>query len=139
MDSVRILMGICCSTGFAFASSAWSAGGVLLNCKTDKHQIIVDEGPSGVVRYRSWNKPRAITEKPDVQVASKSAVSVEGTGPCRHQVMSFRLGKYEYQIDDLKGCSEGEPPKGAVAQLFVNTDCVDSICSKTLADMYCYK
>lgn len=112
---------------------------ILLDCSTTKHKIIVGENNNGVVTYRSWNKPKNMTEKADVQVSSKSAIQVEGTGPCRHTMMTFRIGKYEYALDDLKGCLESDPPKGAIAHISVNTECDSTSCSKTLSEMYCYR
>jgi hypothetical protein len=101
----------CCSSAFALEEFV---------CKTTKHTIIVNQLSSGELRYRAWNKPKGIREKPDMLVRG-GAETVEGTGPCRYALWSFTNGNVEYLVDTL-GCTETVPPAGIIGRLSVYID-----------------
>jgi hypothetical protein len=70
-------------------------------------------------RYRSWRKPRAIAEKPDLEIA-RGVQESEGTTPCAHSIWTFRNGDTSYTVSEL-GCSEGDPDGRARGELTVQT------------------
>ena len=94
--------------------------GVVFTCNADKHRIIVDVGKTGDLRYRSWNKPRSVKEKPDMVVAA-GRTDVEGTAPCTHSIWTFKRGSTTFVVSEL-GCTEGKPPDGATGSLEVLAD-----------------
>ena len=100
---------------FAFYTKTFAETDVF-RCVTVKHIIIISEPIKGTYHYRSWNKPKAISDKPDMDLKSKE-VSVEGTGACRHTEYSFKTGKVEFSLDDDVSCIEGNPPANAVGNL----------------------
>ncbi len=102
---------------------------MVFTCNADKHRIIVDS-QAGDIRYRSWNKPRSITETPDMVVAAgKSAV--EGTSPCTHSIWTFKRGATTFVLGEI-GCTEKQPPEGAVGNLEVLVD------GKRRTESWCY-
>jgi len=38
-------------------------------CQTSTHRIVVETLAGGALRYRSWNKPRFVTQPPDLEIA----------------------------------------------------------------------
>ena len=84
-------------------------------CKTEKHTIIVKNDGS---LYRSWNQPKEISDKPDMEVKGGTA-SVQGAGPCVHREFHFKKGGVEFEIDTPAACTEKMPPKDAKGVLFV--------------------
>jgi len=88
-------------------------------CETPRHRVIVDSLDHDAYRYRAWNKPRPITDTPDLELAGDdSTPGSEGTGPCRYSIWRFRSGETEFSVSDI-GCTEGDPPDGAVGTLTV--------------------
>ena len=61
-------------------------------CDTPKHQIIIDSDQQIQYRYRAWNKPKAISEPPDMEVDA-GKLDMLGTGPCVHDEWKFTKGK----------------------------------------------
>jgi hypothetical protein len=103
-------------------------------CETDKHRIIVDASATGVGRYRAWNKPRPLTQKPDLELLN-GKWSSEGSGPCRYDLFTFTNGKTQYEIGELPGCGAGDadsPPQSAIGQLEVVSG------DKTESTSWCY-
>jgi len=86
-------------------------------CDAERVLIVRDTGPAGKVRYRSWNKPRFVTEKADLEIAPGST-SIEGTGPCSHSIWTFTRGAASYVVSEM-GCMGGEEPPGARGELAV--------------------
>lgn len=95
------------------------AGLVDYVCQTDSYRIVIDE-PSGELRYRSWNRPHAITASPDLQV-TQGKQTFGGTNVCAVPVYTFHNGTTTYRIGAGLGCFEKEPPKGATGDLEVAT------------------
>ena len=88
------------------------------SCNTEKHTILVDKVDASTYRYRSWNKPKSIDTKPDMELKSKD-VSIDGTGVCRTTNYSFKVGKVEFKLDNNIDCVEGKPPANAIGNLHV--------------------
>lgn len=72
-------------------------------CNADKHRIVIDS-QSGAVRYRAWDRPRAVSDKPDLEITAGKA-GFEGSGPCAYQVWTFSRGATQYRVSGLGGCS----------------------------------
>ena len=89
-------------------------------CDAAKHTVIVSTTSSGEYLYRAWNKPKHITQKPDMEIIGGTEV-VEGTGPCRYAAWSFAKGNVQYVVSTL-GCTEAMPPAGATGSLAVYID-----------------
>ena len=89
-------------------------------CDAEKHRVVVDALPGRAYRYRAWDKPRSITERPDVEV-STGTKEYQGTGPCRHPIWTFADGDSEMVVSGL-GCSaaSNQPPAGARGTLDVS-------------------
>lgn len=105
-------------------------GSVEFTCETTKHRVIVDIGTAGQSRYRAWNKPRPLTERPDLEIVKGSKTS-EGTGPCSYSLWTFTTGETKFIVQEL-GCypDSNQPPKGAKGRLDVE--------GKTQATWWCY-
>jgi hypothetical protein len=83
-------------------------------CETKKRRVIVDIGTDGEPRYRVWDKPHILTEKPDLEL-SDGRVDCEGTNPCTYCYWTFANETAEYVISQQSKCYEDThpPPKGA--------------------------
>lgn len=104
-------------TGIFFAGTSYAqTEKELFKCVTEKHTIIISEPAKGTYQYRSWNKPKAVSDKPDMYLKSKG-VSVQGSGVCRYTEYSFKTGKVEFLINDDITCLEGKPPENIVGNL----------------------
>lgn len=103
-------------------------------CQTQTHRIVVDTAADGVLRYRSWNKPRSVTENPDLDI-SKGSSRFEGTDLCAIPIYTFKNGSATYMIDGGLGCfgdsEPGRPPKDATGRLEV------TVAGKS-TDSWCY-
>lgn len=90
--------------------------GVRYQCETKKHMILIDSMHNNLYRYRSWNKPRKVTEKPDVEIKDPKAWRPQGTGACSYILWDFSRGNVSYQIDEGSPCGEQSAPdkKGSV-------------------------
>ena len=109
-----------------------SASRIDFVCNAEKHRIIVDEAAGGAVRYRAWNRPRRLSDTPDLEIPAGKA-SVEGTGPCEYRLWKFNRGGTEYTVSELGGCGEpNSTPNGARGTLDVTAG------GKSLAHFWCY-
>ena len=101
-------------------------------CNAEKHRIIVDGAPGGAVRYRAWNRPRLLSETPDLEIPNGKG-SVEGTGPCKYRLWKFNRGGTEYTVSELSACGEpNSTPQGARGTLDVTAG------GKSIAHFWCY-
>lgn len=96
------------------------AGAIDLACSTKQFRIVIDAAAKPETwRYRVWNLPRGLNEKPDLELIGTR--DFEGTSPCTHRIWRFKNGKTEYELSE-PGCGQDEPPKNAVASLDVRID-----------------
>jgi hypothetical protein len=42
---------------------------IVFPCETDKQRLVIDIEASGAPRLRAWNKPRSVTDEPDIQIS----------------------------------------------------------------------
>lgn len=98
------------------------AGRVEFVCDAEKHRVIVDTDASGAPHYRAWNKPRSLTEKPDMEISSGKK-DYEGSGPCSYTIWTFTSGATKFVVHGLGGCYEDshQPPADARGRLEVST------------------
>jgi hypothetical protein len=90
-----------------------STGGLHLayTCESRKHRIVIDASADGNdVRYRSWNKPKAVTDKPDVDL-SHGVKAYEGTGVCAYTTYTFKTKNVVYEVDAGLGCGPADEAK----------------------------
>jgi hypothetical protein len=101
-------------------------------CQTSTYRIVVDTSTAGVLRYRSWKKPRPVTEPPDLEVANGTS-TFEGTDFCAVPTYTFKNGGATYIVDGGMGC-DGEPqvPKDATGTVDVQ------LRGKAIMSAYCY-
>jgi hypothetical protein len=88
-------------------------------CETKRHRILIDSVGHETTRYRAWNQPRNLFERPDLVLEGGEAESV-GTGPCRHWQWNFENGNTSYSVGPL-GCVNHETPDWAVGRVFVES------------------
>jgi hypothetical protein len=101
-------------------------------CNAEKHRIVIDAPSNGTVRYRAWDRPRPLTDKPDMEIPDGKQGS-EGTGPCRYPVWTFTRGVTQYTVSGIGGCSPSpSQPPGARGTLEVTA------AGKSLARSWCY-
>ena len=89
-------------------------------CNTEKHIIHIYQLDKNNFEYKSWNKPKAIVEKPDMNLKSNN---IEAVGSCQ-KYYKFRTGSTEFEVTNQWSClSKGEIPpmeaKGATGDLYV--------------------
>jgi hypothetical protein len=91
-------------------------------CDADKHRVIVDTEASGAPHYRAWNKPRSLTEKPDLEI-SKGKKDYEGSGRCAQIIWTFTSGVTKFVVEGPGGCCEDshQPPADTRGRLEVST------------------
>ena len=95
-------------------------GTIDLACSTKQFRIAVDAAAKPETwRYRVWNLPRSLNEKPDLELTGVR--DFEGTSPCTHRIWRFKNAKAEYELSE-PGCGQDEPPKNAIASLNVSVD-----------------
>jgi hypothetical protein len=104
---------------------------LVYTCETKTHRISIQDPKSGKYRYRSWNKPKELSEPPDLEI-SNGNLHFEGTGICSYGVYSFRKGNAEYTIDQGLGCSDGSEPKNATGDLHV------TVAGKDVTQAWCF-
>ena len=86
-----------------------SQAAVVYQCVTEKHVIHISDAEGGAFRYQSWNRPRAISEKPDMDLTSKVVEVVQGSS-----YWKFNTGRTEFQVSDQwRRAKDGERPSGA--------------------------
>lgn len=111
--------------------SRWELPQIQFLCQTQTHRIVIDSMKDGTVRYRSWDKPRPLTDKPDLELL-KGDGSFEGTQVCATPIYTFTAGKTVYRVEGGLGCYEEEPPKDATGRLQVSID------DKPVTQAWCY-
>jgi hypothetical protein len=89
-------------------------------CDTPKHRILIDSDKQIQYRYRAWNKPKAISEPPDMEIDA-GKLEMLGTGPCLHTEWKFTKGKTTFTVSEL-GCTNGSEPTGTHGFLTVEID-----------------
>jgi hypothetical protein len=112
----------------------WNIPKINYICQTPTHRIVVDTVPGGVLRYRAWNRPRPVTEAPDLEIA-KGEGTFEGTNVCAVPVYTFKNATAAYRVEGALGCggdNEPGPPKDATGHLEV------SVTGKPPVDSWCY-
>jgi hypothetical protein len=104
------------------SSKTQIAGRVEFVCDADKHRVIVDTEANGAPHYRAWNKPRSLTEKPDMEI-SKGKKDYEGSGPCAQIIWTFTTGVTKFVVEGPGGCHEDshQPPADTQGRLKVST------------------
>lgn len=75
-------------------------------CNTMKHRVVIDSDATGKVRYRSWNKPHFVTDKPDMDI-SPGVRDILGTAPCSIYQWKFRKGDAEFVVEECGLCGCG--------------------------------
>lgn len=90
-------------------------------CETSKHTVTINLLPSGKYQYTAWNKPKRITEKPDMVVVGGEEIT-EGTGVCRYTRWEFNNANVQYVVSTPATCMEATPPPNATGQLSVFID-----------------
>ena len=116
-----------------FKMSNWNTPKINFICQTQTHRIVVDTVAGGNLRYRAWNKPRPLSNAPDL-VMTKGDGTVEGTNVCAYPVYTFKNGGTEYKVEGGLGCwgyADGAPTD-ATGQLEV------TVKDKPAVDAWCY-
>jgi len=100
--------------------SSPATGKIQFVCETDKERIVVDTWNIAEPRYRTWKKPRALTDKPDLEI-QKGDQHFEGTGSCAHSTWTFMSGATRFIAEEL-GCfgDSNTPPEGARGTLGIS-------------------
>lgn len=89
-------------------------------CETKKHRIVIEEqGEDPKPRYRVWNRPKPLGDKPDLEIAEGST-GWEGSGVCATPTWKFPAGKSTIEVSGL-ACGPGDEPDGAIGLLTVTT------------------
>ncbi len=103
-------------------------------CQTQTHRIAVDTTADGNLRYRSWNRPRAVTEIPDLEI-SNGVGTFEGTNVCAVAIYTFKNGGAVYKVDAGIGCGSADDgvPKNATGQIEV------TLSVKRTSASWCYQ
>jgi len=91
---------------------------LIYTCETKTHRISIEALNNGKYRYRSWNKPKELSDPPDAEIAN-GTLHFEGTGICSYSVYSFTKGDVEYTVSQGLGCTDGKEPDRATGELHV--------------------
>jgi hypothetical protein len=91
-------------------------------CRTEKHNVLIEQGPEQRMRYRSWNAGHSVLAKPDLEIAIGKG-EVQGTWPCAHSEWTFKNANATYTVSEL-GCfpDSNQPPDRARGQLSVEIE-----------------
>ena len=114
----------------SLSSGGKATGKIRFICETDRERVVIDTGVDGNPRYRSWSKPRPLTDSPSLIVAAGEERH-EGTGTCLHFNWTFKNGTAEFVAQEL-GCMGGTEPKGARGLLGVSNNDEPSV------DTWCF-
>ncbi|RUR32502.1 hypothetical protein ELY33_06105 [Vreelandella andesensis] len=87
-------------------------------CNTSEHTVFVNATPSNEFHYTAWNKPKSITDEPDMLVVGGEEIT-EGTGVCRTTRWEFNNSNVKYIISTPMACGVKMPPPNATGQLSV--------------------
>jgi len=96
-----------------------SHAGVIFVCNAGKHRVIIDATNNGTLRYRDWDTPHSLLDKPDIEIATGEE-QLEGTGSCAHRVWIFTNGLAKYSTSELGCYDDPEPPPGTAGELEVS-------------------
>ena len=69
----------------------------ILHCENKQFSVIVDQLKNGTIRYRSWDKPKSISDEPNL-VVSDGTIEQQGTGGGYHYV--FNQGDWSYIVEN---------------------------------------
>lgn len=75
-------------------------------CETAQHRIVIDT-VSDDLRYRAWNKPRALTAAPDLALTGGEN-DYQGRGLCGHSYWNFANGTTRYTVKEASLCGADE-------------------------------
>lgn len=93
-------------------------GAIGIACSTPQFRVVVDAtNKPDLWRYRVWNLPRALSEKPDLELTGTR--DIQGTSPCTHASWQFKNANATYTINDPNGCGPDAPPKNATGSITV--------------------
>jgi hypothetical protein len=117
-----------------FKMNNWNTPAIKYICQTQTHRIVVDTVKGGDLRYRAWNKPRPLTEAPDLEISTGDG-TFEGSNVCAVPIYTFKKGAAVYRVEGGLGCfgdNEPGPPKDATGQLIV------TVKDKPAVEAWCY-
>ena len=100
------------------ARDAGSSPRILFVCDAGRHRVVIDSAGERL-RYRAWNRPRPLTEAPDLELVGGVAAS-GGTTPCTATDWTFRNGESTYRVEEL-ACAEAGAGDAATGELTVET------------------
>ena len=100
------------------SASSPARAGVVFVCRADDHRIVVDRLADGGLRYRSWNRPRTLTDAPTLELTGGED-DFSGSGACAHHSWTFTSGDAEYIVAEA-ACTAEVPPAGAIGELSVS-------------------
>ena len=112
-----------------YPTNNWTTSKINYICQTQTHRIVVDIVAGGELRYRAWNKPRPLTEVPDLEIA-KGDGTFEGTNVCAIPIYTFKKDAAVYRVEGGMGCDSG--PNDATGRLEVTVN------DKQAVDSWCY-
>ena len=123
---------ICCLIGTVSLSA--NAQTTVFTCSTEKHNIQVSKVDTNTYQYKSWNKPKSIKDKPDMDLKTST---IDSVGSCQ-KYYKFKTGNVEFEVTNQWSClGKGESPpesaKGATGDLYVR------IKGELKSHYYCYK
>lgn len=73
-------------------------------CETAYHRILIDTDKDQL-RYRAWNKPRALTQDPDLELGAGTR-DYQGRGVCGYHIWQFANGTTQYSVSEASLCGE---------------------------------
>jgi hypothetical protein len=109
-----------------------SSGKIEFLCRTEKYRIAIDSDSAQTSRYRSWNQPRPIDSKPDLELKA-GTLQYEGHGSCAYPTWTFKNADTTYEVEGLGCTSDSDPPPVGVVGHFEVT-----IGGKSRASGWCY-
>jgi hypothetical protein len=113
-----------CVSAYALAVATAQAQPALADrfvCDTNRHHVVIDQDVDGSPRYRAWNKPHPLNQKPDVEIR-RGTEETAGTDPCVNTTWTFKRGTVEYSVSDSAACTDGKPPPAASGFIVVEID-----------------
>jgi hypothetical protein len=113
-----------------YSVNKWNIPKIEFICQTETHRIVIDAVAGGAPRYRVWNKPRPVTEPPDLEIA-KGEGTFEGTNFCAVPIYTFKSSTTVYRVEGGTGC-DNEASKDATGRLEV------SMVGKPPSESWCY-
>lgn len=114
-----------------YPTSRWNIPKIDYVCETKTHRIVIDSLTGGILRYRSWDRPRPVTEAPDLEVA-RGTGTFEGSDLCVVPIYTFKSGTTVYRVEGGMGCTDDSTPKDATGQLEVTVN------GQAPVDSWCY-